>query len=231
MKNLILVFLSLFFANDLSATDTITSDTSKSFSIEMAQKDIIKGNVKFLIWSGIASRHYDGDKPFEKKYNIKYFQFGCVLPPNISIADYNKVVANYLDDKYGTAWRKEVRKEPKNLLEKDINLFKHELNLLLPPVILVDFRNVSILRNFIFSLKTLKVHLSLTHVFSTSKKSILKRLLLFVLPAQKLEYGVWVTDELSAEYFHWFTDALTRLKAIEYGLSRTTINKDEIQLP
>ena len=96
---------------------------------------------------------------------------------------------------------------------------------------LVDFRNVSILRNFIFSLKTLKVHLSLTHVFSTSKKSILKRLLLFVLPAQKLEYGVWITDELSAEYFHWFTDALTRLKAIEYGLPRTTINNDEIQLP
>lgn len=111
MKTTIIILISFFFINDLKAADILTSDTSKSYSIKLAQSDIEKGNVKFLIMGGFASKHYEGDKPFEKKYKIKYYQFGCVLPESISIADYNKVVANYLDGKYGKGWRKEVRKD------------------------------------------------------------------------------------------------------------------------
>ncbi|WP_231460054.1 MULTISPECIES: hypothetical protein [unclassified Pedobacter] len=111
IKNLLIVLLGLIFTFQLKAADVLASDTSQSYSIELAQKDISRGNIKFLIWSGIASKHYEGDKPFEKKYNVNYYQFGCVLPLNISLAAYNKVVANYLDAKYGKAWRKDVRKD------------------------------------------------------------------------------------------------------------------------
>lgn len=111
MKTTIILLLSFFFTNHLIAADILTSDTRKSYSINFAQADIKKGNVKFLIMGGFASKHYEGDKPFEKKYKIKYYQFGCVLPSNISIADYNKVVADYMDGKYGKAWRNEVRKD------------------------------------------------------------------------------------------------------------------------
>jgi len=111
MKNIIFVLVSLFFANELSASDVTTSDTSKSYSIKLAQTDISKGKIKFLIRGGFAPKHYEGEAVFEKKYKIKYYQFGCVLPESISIADYNKVVANYLDGNYGKGWRKEVRKD------------------------------------------------------------------------------------------------------------------------
>lgn len=111
MKNIIFVLLSLFFANELSAADVTTSDTSKSYSIKLAQADISKGKIKFLVRGGFAPKHYEGEAVFEKKYKIKYYQFGCVSPESISIADYNKVVANYLDGKYGKRWRKEVRKD------------------------------------------------------------------------------------------------------------------------
>ena len=111
MKNIFFLIISLLFANQLKADDLILTDTSKSYSIKLAQTDISKGKIKFLIMGGFAPKHYQGEAVFEKKYKIKYYQFGCVLPESISIADYNKVVASYLDGKYGKVWRKEVRKD------------------------------------------------------------------------------------------------------------------------
>ncbi|RYG08430.1 MAG: hypothetical protein EOO07_25655 [Chitinophagaceae bacterium] len=66
MKNIIFVLLSLFFANELSASDVTTSDTSKSYSIKLAQADIGKGKIKFLIMGGFAPKHYEG-KRFSKR--------------------------------------------------------------------------------------------------------------------------------------------------------------------
>jgi len=111
MKNIIFVFLCLFFVIQSKGADAMLSDTSKSYSIKLAHTDISKGKIKLLIMGGFAPKHYEGEAVFEKKYKIKYYQFGCVLPESISIADYNKVVANYLDGKYGKGWRKEVRKD------------------------------------------------------------------------------------------------------------------------
>jgi capsular polysaccharide biosynthesis protein len=115
--------------------------------------------------------------------------------------------------------RTEVRRHPRNLQQKDIKLFEHELRLELPPVILAEFKNVQVLRNLIFSLKEFRFHLLFTHIFDVPRKYLLKRMLMLLRPAKKLNCGIWITDELSAEYFHWFTDALTRLKAIEYARS------------
>jgi len=110
--------------------------------------------------------------------------------------------------------RQEERKKPVNLNQKDIDLFKHEFSLALSPVTAIELSNISVLRNVLFSLQKLTFFKAYTHLYSTPKKYFLKRLRLFLTIPQHLEHGIWITDEISSEYFHWFTDALTRLKAI-----------------
>ncbi|MDN3587605.1 hypothetical protein QWY86_13065 [Pedobacter aquatilis] len=111
MKAITIILLSFLFTNQLKAADVVNADTTISHSIKLAQSDIKKGNIKFLIMGGFAPKHYKGENLFAKKYGIKYYQYGCVLPASISIVHYNKVVANYMDGKYGKGWRKEVRND------------------------------------------------------------------------------------------------------------------------
>lgn len=110
---------------------------------------------------------------------------------------------------------KEERKRPKNLVQEDIKLFAHEFTVNLPHVLKVEIEDAQILRNIIFSLRTFQFYKTITHVFQTPKKYFLKRLRILLTAPQKKTRGIWITDEISAEYFHWFTDALSRLKAIE----------------
>lgn len=110
---------------------------------------------------------------------------------------------------------REVRKKPKNLDQKDVKLFEHEFTLEIPEVSRYDFPHIHILRNVIFSARKLRFYPLLTHIFQTPQKYFLKRLRLFLKPVKSLDQGIWITDEISSEYFHWFTDALTRLNALE----------------
>jgi len=125
--------------------------------------------------------------------------------------------------------RKEIRNEPKNLKPIDSSLFEHEYVLDLKPVLLVVLKDISIIKNFIFSVKAFKVHLSLTHVFKVKSKLILKRAMLLLTPARRLDQGIWITDELSSEYFHWFTDALPRLKVIQSASKNNKILSDNLK--
>jgi len=110
---------------------------------------------------------------------------------------------------------KEIRNEPKNLDSEDRNLFAHEFKLDLPKVFKIELDNINVLRNTIFYWREFKFYKSLTHIFDTPNKYFWKRLRLLLTSAQHRKQGIWITDEISSEYFHWFTDALTRLKAIE----------------
>jgi len=112
MKKLIPIFMFLCFAAvQLNAKSKIPLDSAKVYSIKLANADLKKGNVKFLLRGGIVSTYIKGQEIFEKKYGIAYSEFGCVMPVNISINDYNKVVASFMDRKYGKDWRKEVRSD------------------------------------------------------------------------------------------------------------------------
>ncbi|WP_293313035.1 hypothetical protein [Pedobacter sp. UBA5917] len=110
-KSLLILLLLCFSATYLSAKNVNPADTSKQYSIKLANTDLKNGTVKFLLRGGIVSTYIKGQEVFEKKYGIVYRDFGCVMPLNISIEDYNKVVASFMDKKYGKVWRKEVRKD------------------------------------------------------------------------------------------------------------------------
>lgn len=110
-KSLLILMLFCLAATYLSAKVVNPADTSKKYSIKLADTDLKNGSVKFLLRGGIVSTYVKGQEIFEKKYGIAYRDFGCVMPSNISIEDYNKVVASFMDKKYGQGWRKEVRKD------------------------------------------------------------------------------------------------------------------------
>ncbi|MBB6240241.1 hypothetical protein HDC90_004909 [Pedobacter sp. AK013] len=110
-KSFLILLFTCFTAAYLSAKVVNNTDTSKVYSIKLANADLKNGRVKFLIQGGFAPVYYKGQELFEKKYNITYYEFGCVMPSDISIKHYNKVVASFMDKKYGKGWRKEVRRD------------------------------------------------------------------------------------------------------------------------
>jgi len=107
------------------------------------------------------------------------------------------------------------RKEPVNLLKEDLSLFEHEFSVEINATNVTEFGNASILKDTIFTPGNFQFYKSFSHVFPLKSKKLAKKLLLFLLPSRKIEAGIWITDERSPEYFHWLTDALPRLLAVE----------------
>jgi hypothetical protein len=110
-RSFLILLLVCFTILHLSAKVVSGVDSAKIYSVKLANADLKTGSVKFLIRGGIVSTYVKGQEVFEKKYGIAYYSFGCVMPVNISINDYNKVVASFMDHKYGKNWRKEVRSD------------------------------------------------------------------------------------------------------------------------
>lgn len=115
-----------------------------------------------------------------------------------------------------------VREKPKNFKPEDSSLFEHEFTKKIDQVELLQLSNVSIIKNIIFSLSELKFYTSLSY-YSVSKMKLIKRLLLFFLPADKIDSAIWITDEWSIDYFHWLTDALPRLIVAEELIAKDTV--------
>tara|TARA_R110002096_G_scaffold63_1_gene191 strand:- start:1612 stop:2211 length:600 start_codon:yes stop_codon:yes gene_type:complete len=81
------------------------------FDSARALSDWKSGNAKLFRASGIASYVNPSDKPFEEKYGIEYYDFGCNAPNDICISDYNAKIFELMDLKYGNNWREEVRED------------------------------------------------------------------------------------------------------------------------
>lgn len=78
-------------------------------SEDVARLDIQQGNPRLLLIGGIAPSHVVCQEKFERKFHVKYYDFGCTPPGYACVLAYNKVIFNYLDSMYGAKWRKKVR--------------------------------------------------------------------------------------------------------------------------
>jgi len=78
---------------------------------KIAEIDIRDNKSKLLLVGSIAPIVYNNQDKFEKKYNIRYYDFGCTPPNEECVIQYNKTIFADLDKKYGKKWRKEVRKD------------------------------------------------------------------------------------------------------------------------
>ena len=109
--------------------DTILSNSHsyyvKLYTIQhvdstLAVFDIQQNNLQLFCGTSIAPlAPMPADKDFEKAYQTRYCIIGDFLPSSIQqMSAYNKVVANYLDNKYGTEWRTQVRPDVLGLTKK-----------------------------------------------------------------------------------------------------------------
>jgi len=76
----------------------------------LARFDIAHNRARLFCGGGyapMAPLPSDGD--YEKLYHVKYLMLDCVMPSINELNSYNKVIAEYLDKKYGTVWRQKVR--------------------------------------------------------------------------------------------------------------------------
>lgn len=116
---------------------------------------------------------------------------------------------------------------PKNLDENDLSLFEHELSKKIMATTINKIKDADILIDDIFSFNNLKFFSDDTHVNGLSNLGKLKRLLMFInSSADKINKGIWITDNWSTGYFHWLTDAIPRLI-----ISEKIIDKHLVLLP
>lgn len=103
--------------NELTHADTIFSSCKLllpacPYTPENAQQGISKQQVSMVIRDGFQGFHtMDEEKKaaFEKKYDVTFAYVGCLItwdPETENIQGYNRVVEGYLDQKFGTSWRK-----------------------------------------------------------------------------------------------------------------------------
>lgn len=119
------------------------------------------------------------------------------------------------------------RVPPNNLEAKDIVLFEHEFNSLICSTSYLILKNVHILNDTVFDASNFTFYPYYTHVHgSFSAKDKLKRLKFFLKNKIVVDKAIWITQNWTWMYFHWLTDALPRLIALE-----DHIEKHKVLLP
>ncbi|WP_119080007.1 glycosyltransferase family 61 protein [Chitinophaga alhagiae] len=104
---------------------------------------------------------------------------------------------------------------PVNIRETDAHLFEPALGFEAQPPVTYRLRNAQVLKGSIFDPHQRRFHISFSHIRPVPARRLFKKLLMLPLPGKQLAEAIWITDEWSREYFHWFSDALPRLMAAE----------------
>jgi len=104
MKNILLVFL-------LCVTSSY-AQSERQTPKQQFESDLENNTIQLYFIGGIASRATDKDAEFVSKYQATYHDFGCTPPPFLTeYSDYNILVLNYLTEKFGKDWEKDIRKD------------------------------------------------------------------------------------------------------------------------
>ncbi len=102
---------------DLETTSGINNVTFElkadcEYNAERAESGFRNRNANLLLVGSIAPiANSSFDNRFEKKFGIKYFDFGCEPPIDECIKEYNQRIFELMDKKYGMKWRKKVRSD------------------------------------------------------------------------------------------------------------------------
>lgn len=82
------------------------------FNAKRAESEWKNGKANLLLVGSIAPiANTSSDNRFEKKFEIKYFDFGCEPPIDECLKEYNERIFELMDKKYGMKWRKKVRSD------------------------------------------------------------------------------------------------------------------------
>ncbi|PUZ27989.1 hypothetical protein DCC81_00430 [Chitinophaga parva] len=102
---------------------------------------------------------------------------------------------------------------PQNLKAEDLPLFQRYLSVTTPPVLLKRLRHAHILKDLVFTFRPFHFYTEYRPLGRPKRSTLLKRLLRVFYPVRRLERAIWITDEWTQEYYHWYVDGLSRLEA------------------
>jgi hypothetical protein len=125
MKSILNILFLLLFSNLFCQNRVLTEEDYKNSSVNQwdfvsedcnevvsyFESDIENKTIFLYLSSGIAPIRYYEDEKFENDYGIYFFEFGCVTPNYKCIVEYNKLVFEYLTNKYGEKWMQEIRSD------------------------------------------------------------------------------------------------------------------------
>ena len=105
---------------DVDGLEFVSRAKSDWANKQIAEIDIKNSDPRLLLLGGSAPTIYTNQKKFERKYKVRYYDYGCIVSvPKEKMEEYNHVVFQYLDAKYGNKWRESVRPDVLGL-NKDI---------------------------------------------------------------------------------------------------------------
>lgn len=92
--------------NESVPNQVVTDQEIASYDAKQKfEQDLKAQKLKIYLLGGIASVIKKEDFEFEKKYNIKYYDFGCTPPPNFKFYEqYNQLVFNHLFKENDKDW-------------------------------------------------------------------------------------------------------------------------------
>lgn len=102
-----------------------------------------------------------------------------------------------------------------NIIENDVPLFSHEYEKQIHATTLTELKNVYVLNNTIFNPIALQFYNKHSLVHPIRKNQLIKNLLLFSKKGKSIKSAIWIIDENAYGYFHWLTDCLCRLVALD----------------
>lgn len=122
-----------------------------------------------------------------------------------------------------------TRQPPRNFDQAHLNLFQHEFERPIPTSRLLRFENVSVSSEGLLFKGAKMLPESFAYAFEFDewkRRSVLKFLVTnyFFRKRRRIDTDVlWITDYWSKGYFHWLTDALTRLYVVRDRLEQLTL--------
>jgi hypothetical protein len=85
----------------------LSSSDIRTRSAELAERDIRADSMRLFFGSGIVGYTYtDNDLRFQRVFRVTLCNTGCIDKPET--ADYNRVIMEYLEQRYGRRWRDQV---------------------------------------------------------------------------------------------------------------------------
>ncbi|RDI11177.1 hypothetical protein [Flavobacterium sp. AG291] len=101
------------FISILFIVNTFIVSAQEKTPQEKFENDLKRNTITLYQLGGIAPKaKTQTDLDFQTKYKVKYYDFGCLAPANISFYEgYNLLALHYLADKYGTEEIKDIRQD------------------------------------------------------------------------------------------------------------------------
>ena len=112
---------------------------------------------------------------------------------------------------------------PVNLSSADFKLFENAIKVEVKPPTTVKLFGAYILEDTVFSLKKMKYYCHYTHSNGIGRRKALRLLVNIFKKKNKIDSGIWITDNFSYAYYHWVVECLTRLFELDFNKKKYPI--------